>query len=367
MKTTLFLGAGASAFASQPTTRDLLEQLRGRMRKRGSNSGGNPALQEYVERIVDTRSYDDVEKLYDGIQTMIDVHDNSNCKPITEKIHYHNRDDKVVFTYEEITNELKNLRSTIRETLLDSFKIKPDTFKSIGEMYDIVRSVIRETGYSELQVFTTNYDQVIETYARERGYETINGFGPPDDLRRVWADAWGRNTDKPPLYLAKLHGSINWHRDGDAIVETGAPARRSAEDDIMIAPTEGTKRYDVEPFSTLMGRFRDVLRDTDVLLVIGFSYRDYEITRIIKERLSDGMALISVSPTAAEDISRVFGGNVRVSELDYSLDLYIVDGSRVILCDQRFSPGNDGEVRDALVGAYGFIVQQKGGNSAPQP
>ena len=366
MKTTLFLGAGASAFASQPTTRDLLEKLRGRMRKRGSNSGGNPALQEYVERIVDTRSYDDVEKLYDGIQTMIDVYDNSNCKPITEEIHYHSRDGNDVFTYKEITNELKELRSAIRETLLDSFKIKPGAHKSIGEMYDMVRSIIRDMGSGELQVFTTNYDQVIETYARERGYETINGFGPPDDLRRVWADAWGRNTDKPPLYLAKLHGSINWHRDGGAIVETGAPARRSADDDIMIAPTEGTKRYDAEPFSALMGRFREVLRDTDVLLVIGFSYRDYEIVRIMREMLSEGMALISISPTP-KDMSRVLGASARTSEIDYSPDLYAVDGSGVILCDQWFDPDYGDVVRDALMGSYGFIIQRKGGNAAPQP
>ena len=365
MKTALFLGAGASAFASQPTTVDLLELLRDRIRR--SSPDKKSALQEYAESLVDAGEYDDVEKLYDGIQAMIDVYNNPNCKPITEKIRYYDRGEADVFTYEEITNELKELRSTIRDTLLDSFKIKPDSHKYIGEMYDVIRSAINENRSDALQVFTTNYDQVVETYAKARGYETINGFEPPDDLRRVWADVWERNTDKSPLYLTKLHGSINWYRDDGAIVEIGGPARRDADNDILVAPTMGAKRYDGEPFSALMGRFRDVLRHADVLLVIGFSYRDDEIVRIIRERLSEGMALISVSPTAADDIRRLFGADVRISEIDYGMDLYIVDGSRVFLCDQRFVSDYGDELRYALKKAYELIRQQKGGNAAPQP
>ena len=89
MKTTLFLGAGASAFANLPTTKDLLQLLRSRLQKHGNNPKSDTLLQDYVEHIVGAKVYTDVEKLYDGIETIIAIRANPNCKPISEGFRYY--------------------------------------------------------------------------------------------------------------------------------------------------------------------------------------------------------------------------------------------------------------------------------------
>ena len=363
MKITLFVGAGASVFASQPTTKDLLALLRDRVRKRKNDPNRNSALQAYAERIVGAKEYGDVENLYDGLQAMIDIHDNPNRKPISEEIHPQSSEEEYVLTHEEVSNELKELQSTIREILLDSFKITSDIRESIGEVYDMVRSVIEKNGVGKFQVFTSNYDQVIETYAKEKGLEIINGFGPPVGLAKEWSGVWRRNTDKPPLYLTKLHGSIHWHRNDGVIVETGAIALRDIENDVMVFPTEDAKRHDGKPFSTLTGRFKDVLQDTDVLLVIGFSYRDDEIVRLIKDRVAEGMALISVSPDATRDIHRVSGADVEIRGSNAGTGLSVVTNSRIVLYEQLFGPHTINDVRTALERACELVSQHEDGNA----
>lgn len=317
-----------------------------------------------MEHIVNSKVYNDVESLYDGIQTMIDTHDNPNCEPITEKIRHRNSEDKYTLTHKIVSNELKELQFTIRETLLDSFTIQSGIPKQIVETYDAVRSVMESHEVGDFWAFTTNYDLVMETYAKEKGFEVVNGFGPSVDMIREWAGTWESNTDKPPLRLAKLHGSIRWYRDDGVIREAGVTARRNVEDDIMIAPTEGAKRYDGEPFSTLMGRFRDVLQDTNVLLVIGFSYRDDEIVRIIKNRLAEGMTLISISKDAVKDIHRVVGEDVEIREVNASRGLSVVVDSGIILCEQSFGSSTIEDVVTALEESYGIIPRQKDSDAA---
>lgn len=374
MKTALFLGAGASVFAGQPTTEDLLQLLRSHLQKRRNNPEPNISLQDHVEHIVvGAEAYTDVEKLYDGIEAIIAIQNNPNCEPISERFQYYygvehstvglNYTTKTPHSipYKEISNELSKLRDTIRETILNSFKIKTNTYENIVEMYDMVREVIERNSTDEFQVFTTNYDTVLDIYASKKGFETINGFKPPHDLRRVWDNMWDSATDKPPLYLAKLHGSIQWYRDEDVIVETGGVALRDAVNDIMIAPTEGAKHYD-EPLSSLMDRFKDVLQDTDVLLVIGFSYRDNEIVRNIKDRLSEGMVLISISPTATEDIHQHVS-TTTPKTVNGNSDLKVIEPN-IILCKQEFEPKNLDVLRATLDDAYELVRRMCGRNGS---
>lgn len=70
--------------------------------------------------------------------------------------------------------------------------------------------------------------------------------------------------------LTKLYGSVNWWRNADDdILETGGIQDRDANHDIMIAPTEGGKKYDGKPFHTLMERFKEEMGKVDVLLAMG--------------------------------------------------------------------------------------------------
>ena len=226
-------------------------------------------------------------------------------------------------------------------------------------MFDMVRNVMKEGGVDELQVFTTNYDLVMETYADETGLEVVNGFEPHHYRNGVWANAWDRRTNQPPLYLIKLHGSIYWYRDGDdKIVETGAVAQRVADQDVMIAPTEGAKDYNKEPFYALMEHFKKSIKEVDILLVIGFSYRDNEIVSIIKNRVKNGMALVSISPDVDKDIRRVLNTVPKVNRT-YGPRITMIK-PRIIICKCKLEPSTIVDVGDALELAYRHVQHMRG-------
>ena len=66
--------------------------------------------------------------------------------------------------------------------------------------------------------------------------------------------------------------------------------------DILVAPTPDKQDKAYTPFSILLGRFDEVLRDLDLLVVIGFSFRDKELSDKIKAKSNDdGMHVVCIS------------------------------------------------------------------------
>lgn len=354
MKTALFLGAGASVFAEQPTTRELMDLVRERV-DITAEAGRN--MSDIVRIIVKDDLYTDVEKLYDGIDQMWSIRDNiPNTKPIFNTLHA-NGD-----TFKNTLNELKRVQSIIRDVLLESFdteRIIPD---SVRRMYDMVWSVMKDDEVDERHVFTTNYDLVVETYANVCGFELVNGFKPYRYWSGIWGNMWESNTSQPPLHLIKLHGSVNWHRNNGKIMETGGVVQRDTDDDIIIVPTEGTKNYGKDPFPDLMDRFKESIKHVDILLIIGFSYRDDKIVDIIKDRIAEGMILISVSPTTVEDIQQVSEATPQAEEID-GMSLKVVK-SRIILCERRFQPETLEDMRAVMNAAYGLARRLRGEKSS---
>lgn len=354
MKTALFLGAGASVFAGLPTTIGLMDGVRTRVKNTGKDAYN---LDNITKTIINQDHYKDVEKLYDGIDRMLRLRDEvSNIRP--------------VFTVVEANSALKNtidalrrVRLVIRDVLLESFAIKSNTHNTIRQMYDMVRSVIGDGGTGEFLVFTTNYDSVLEKYCDKKDLDMVNGFRQEGRGVFVWRDEW--STDAADyMHLVKLHGSIFWHEDADGeIVETGTVAQRDYKHDVMIAPTEGAKEYGRKPFPALWEHFEKKIEKVDVLLVIGFSYRDDEIVGMIKDRLKEGMVLISVSPSTVADVSRAFTTKIETVEID-GLTLKIAGGG-IVLVEQKFEPSNIDVVRSSLAAAYKLI--QDGAVPAAEP
>ena len=344
MRTALFLGAGASEFAGLPTTTGLMDGVRTRVKNTGKNVYN---LDSVTEIIINQDHYKDIEKLYDGIDRMLRLRDDvSNIRPVFIVVEANS-------TLKNTINALRRVRLVIRDVLLNSFDIKSDTHNTIRQMYNMVRSVIGGGGPGEFLVFTTNYDTVLEKYCDMNNLVVVNGFRQEGHLRRVWADKW--TTDAADyMHLIKLHGSIFWHEDSDGdIVETGTVAQRDYKHDVLIAPTEGVKDYDKNPFPALWKHFVEEIGKVDVLLVIGFSYRDEEIVGMIKDRLENGMALISVSLEPAADIKRVSDAKIETVEIDGQT--LQTAGKGVVLVKQSFEPNNINMVRALLNAAFKFL------------
>lgn len=351
MNTALFLGAGASVFASQPTTKQLLAKV-----KKHVESDNPDILQRFIMELVGKPAFKDVEELYDCIDQTINIQ-NTNGRVIVGDMVYQFHGH--VINCADIVGKLTKLKLGIREILLDSFEIESGKFKMIKEVYDRIWSVMEKRGSDSFQIITTNYDMVIEQYCDETGMELVNGFmHNRSRLRGLWAGKWSPETNQPPIYLAKLHGSVNWYRDGNGkITETGDIARRSADDDIMIAPTVGPKEYTKAPFNALTKHFSEIINNIDMLVVIGFSFRDAEINEVIKRRVDEGMKLISISPTAVEDISRISTTDNLAAEAGRFQ--YKITTSGIALCEKEFGSDTIDDVCGALDAIYGYFESHK--------
>ena len=298
MKTALFLGAGASVCIRLPTAQELLRNLRQRHRD-----------DEFITDVLKNEMFTDIEIVYDSVTDMMECVQSNSYRLLAEKLEYKLPNGKYVSS-ETAKNKLWNIKSSIRCLLLDSLKIEPADVREIEPIYERLEKFIREQGDDSLKIITTNYDLAIETYCDHVEREIVDGFVRTKyGYKGYWSGKWKSESDNP-VYLCKLHGSINWHKeyeDETTLVKIGDAAHRASHYDILIMPTrtQKTKMYEHGLFSTIMNNFRNTLDEVDVLIIIGYSYRDNELNERIRERLGKGLAVISISPSSDKDAKKL--------------------------------------------------------------
>lgn len=184
--------------------------------------------------------------------------------------------------------DLTQLERTIRATIAAQVNPDASSFPEKLPHEDFVRWVARMPRANPVEIFTTNYDVLVETALEAERVPAFDGFvgcNRPffshDSLTRPESapgPAWTR--------LWKIHGSINWRLDtirGRQRVVRTAPHNEGE----MILPSH--HKYDEsrkQPYSALLDRFTRVLeRDDTILFVCGYSFSDDHINAIIFDAL----------------------------------------------------------------------------------
>lgn len=136
---------------------------------------------------------------------------------------------------------------------------------------------------SPVEIFTTNYDLLLETYLERAGLPIIDAFVgcvEPFFLADV-AESDDYIPSGHSVCLWKLHGSINWAMSKQNTGRIIRVAGTGAEG--VILPSQ--KKYDEsrkQPYITLLDRLSRFLRLPDALLVtIGYSFGDEHINSAI--------------------------------------------------------------------------------------
>jgi SIR2-like domain len=154
---------------------------------------------------------------------------------------------------------------------------------------------------TRVAIFTLNYDLLIETAFANADRKLVNGF---ENGR--WDPRLFDTVDAMRLY--KLHGSLDWVDDEmHGICSLRYDRHPRAEDfeanstPLLIFGTD-SKLTGKDPFLTLVHAFAQELRNSTVLLVIGYSFSDSHINEIIAQRMRDSLPLrlVIVSPRADE-------------------------------------------------------------------
>ncbi len=353
VKTSLFLGAGASTFAGMPTTTELvdgsrhgvLHQVIQEMKLVGDDSEQiqlYSLIKNLVKKHGKKEKENDVEYLYQKIRKMKEA----------EKLHKELMEYKIFgdspsparkrevrttwisSRRENIKGEAKDidenisileqLEVEIRNTVFTLLRVEDDKTKAIIEQYDKILQDIPQPW----NIATTNYDNILESYCAQKELKLVNGFKPsPLGDKRIWGkDNWDVEGDS--ICLVKLHGSITWKRDGDDILEIGGLGSWNVNDDIMITPTlPEDKDYDQSIFPDLFKKFKEMLDKTELLVVVGFSFRDTRITQMIRdqlERTSENLTpmkllYIDINP---DGLKELFGADVEPRKVQVRGGLY---------------------------------------------
>jgi hypothetical protein len=261
-------------------------------------------------------------------------------------------------TIEDVLSHLRTLKSICGNSQIDGFSsdllIKLDNAicKQVKEIvskslpaadtpYHVLASWIQAISRDKpVEIFTTNYDLLIEQALEEQRVPYFDGFVgshnafldlesmAEDDLPPRWARLW------------KIHGSINWW------MTTKDKIRRSRDpgegEQLLIYPSH--LKYDQSrqmPYYAMLDRLRVFLRsDQCVLLTCGYSFADEHINAFIGQGLAG-------NPNAA-CIAMIFKDRadapkaVQLAKRHANLTLLAVDGGVIGTVDRVW----DTEVKD---------------------
>jgi len=134
-----------------------------------------------------------------------------------------------------------------------------------------------------VEIFTTNYDLLMEEALERASSPYFDGFS--GSRQSFFDPASISSNDLPPRWsrLWKLHGSINWSKNGDHVIRTNSVSTGE-----MVYPSH--IKYDQTqsaPFSSMFERLKEFLLEPDTLLITtGFSFADAHISSRLDECLS---------------------------------------------------------------------------------
>lgn len=198
-----------------------------------------------------------------------------------------------------------------------------------------------------LKIFTTNYDLCFEQAAVLQGLISIDGFSfnqprqfdplnfTYDIVRRSRTLEENSGYLDGVFHLLKMHGSVNWERNGNRIIEKAKPDPEKA---CLIYPARGKYQQSyIQPHLELVSQFFASLREPNTCVIVtGFGFNDDHLSEPILAAISSNTVpkLIVVDPTA-EDSAK--GNKANASR--YWRDLYKLSesGADVWLLNADFS------------------------------
>ncbi|HNY40832.1 MAG TPA: SIR2 family protein, partial [Bryobacteraceae bacterium] len=210
-ETCFLLGSGASRCAGKPLINDLTAQ---------------------VANVVSSNTRDLLSNLKGAFDREPTVEDLINYLLRMRDLTAARRTvDPADWSIEEIDGELKSIQEAISNAI-------GRTWQASDVHASFFRRLLGQKNRSMCDVFTLNYDTLIEATLEHMGLRYIDGFWGADS--GVFDAA---TFDEKPLAgntirLYKLHGSINWHRDDSGVVRRCPVASTGNGARLLIYPTQ---------------------------------------------------------------------------------------------------------------------------------
>lgn len=317
LKTLFLFGAGASRDAGIPTINELTKEFVDDPAK---------AVSSFFTFLDDGSS-----KIKTDITTLAEVTKEFQGKMDLELIMsliLRIEDKKEKELLESKYSQLKNIdEDRLREikNLIQSYiRKKCEDIKSVEYFWPLEGM----SKNKKLDIFTLNYDGTIEIFCEEKGIKYTDGFEPDWNTKRF-------EDDESKINLYKLHGSLYWFRtkSNKTIkvpmkgLQTSLVKYLTDEEvsEMMIYPTlEKNKQLGV--YSWLSQKFKDELNNSDVCVIMGYSFRDEDIRDSIIEALSSNLNLwlIIASPNASGHKKEIFSSDYGIASRIITMDMGMI-------------------------------------------
>ena len=201
-------------------------------------------------------------------------------------------------------NQLAPLQNRIN-ALAHEFYVEPPSKGKLQNWISLLQGL--EERDPVIEIFTTNYDPVLETVIEEANIENVVTGRETGRQTTLNTSLW----DKPgePIdgrgRLTKLHGSVDWQRRGSTIIcsdlYTGDPDQHS----ILHPGFKGEPSE--EPFIKFHEHLRAVVQKADVATFVGFAFRDDYINDILSELRTDIPKYVINKDTSLPDLAFLAG------------------------------------------------------------
>ncbi|MGO9531722.1 MAG: SIR2 family protein [Syntrophobacteraceae bacterium] len=221
-----------------------------------------------------------------------------------------------VGSWHEKISQFENKRAHCFKNLIDHVELKLLEWISIegkelkANYLQGFSRLAKNTG-SQVRIFTLNYDLTIEKSLENlRDCDLQLGF----DSENKW-NSYCYEDGRADIYLYKLHGSIDWYRDEDGIINKSI----NKVDKPFIIFGVDNKMQSIDPFFYLTYQFREYALRASIIVIIGYSFGDSYINRIIFQAVqSDPRKTLLVVNKSTRDLkSRLC--NTCFNEMEYEL------------------------------------------------
>ena len=203
--------------------------------------------------------------------------------------------------YDSGWNQIENLKDDINALVYDLYATPPDKDK-LSNWVQLLQGLVQYD--SNIEIFTTNYDRVLEQVIDVGKINLETGLKSNVDSLILDTSIW--DTPGVPYNnhgrLTKLHGSVNWQRSNEGIIISNPIFTGNHQQHLILYP--GYKGEPVEePFVQFHEHLRAVVQQASAAIFIGYAFRDDYINTILSELPSEIPKFVINKDDALPDFS----------------------------------------------------------------
>lgn len=179
--------------------------------------------------------------------------------------------------------QILNLKNKINAQVYELYATPPDSEK-IAAWIRLLKGL--EKIDSVVEIFTTNYDLVLETVIKEAEINVKTGRSSDGIQMKLDTACW----DHPDVltgnmgWLTKLHGSVDWQRHNEDIIVGNPNFTGNHQNHLILYPGYKGEPKE-EPFVSFHEFLGWVAKEAKAAIFIGFAFRDSYINSILQSNL----------------------------------------------------------------------------------